>query len=61
MLGKVILDLTSKPKYRMIQSSTDVRFHDFDWAGKAGDVCHPAFLNHTADIYNPKFTIIRPH
>ena len=28
-----------------------MRFIDFDWAGRAGDVCYPPFMNHRDDVW----------
>lgn len=30
-----------------------MRFIDFDWAGRAGDVCYPPFMNHRDDLWLP--------
>ncbi len=31
---------------RNVNGSPDVRFIDFDWAGRAGDVRYPSFMTH---------------
>lgn len=33
--------------------SPEVRFIDFDWAGRAGHVFYPPFMNHRDDVWPP--------
>ena len=37
--------------YRSVGKSPEVRFIDFDWAGRAGHVFYPPFMNHRDDVW----------
>ena len=46
--------------YRNVGKSPEIRFVDFDWAGRAGHVFHPPFMNHSDDGSPPDIQEFAP-
>ena len=46
--------------YRNVGKFPEIRFVDFDWAGRAGHVFYPPFMNHSDDGWPPDIQEFAP-